>query len=208
MAAVLCRPSMNQKPLQYFSLSVIKHFWLSFSWQKVSVGKGFYLVYSWTGQFKVELILGWEAHAYCSIVVAQTRNFPVMIDFLNTQELGIFYCFSWLQYYRCQLDFCNSCSVVYAVKRHALSAELSEIVQTQNFYVIIQVLCCIYFLINKGERYLKHSTSSSFFNFLVDWSSIEAKLISVTSSKHYLIYWSCMMAALFELITRTIQTLQ
>lgn len=117
MAAVLCRPSMNQKPLQYFSLSVIKHFWLSFSWQKVSIGKGFYLVYSWTGQFKVELILGWEAHAYYSIVVAQTRNFPVMIDFLNTQELEIFYCFSWLQYYRCQLDFCNSCSVVYAVRK-------------------------------------------------------------------------------------------
>ena len=52
--------------------------------------------------------------------------------------------------------------------------------QTQDFQGMLQVLFCIFILINKEERSPKQSRMERLLNFFVDCSIIDAKLIFVT----------------------------
>ena len=48
--------------------------------------------------------------------------------------------------------------------------------QTNKFELMFQLLCSISILINKVNRFSKHSRSYNFLNFFVDWSINDAKL--------------------------------
>ena len=49
--------------------------------------------------------------------------------------------------------------------------------QTNKFQVMFQLPCSIFILINKVKRFSKHSRSSNFLIFIVDWNITDAKLI-------------------------------